>query len=265
LDECIERGMTTTDFAAYGTYNCPEIQTPGGVNVGDSLAVLKKLIFDDKKVTMKELLDAMYNNWEGKEDLRQMCLAVPKFGNDNDEADQMARWVQHGSQEVLGRFTDYWGAQVRSQGAITSGYYSYGRACPATPEGRFDSEPFADGSISPMAGRDTKGPTATMKSVSKVDPQMANELLLNQKFMPQFLEKENKKLFADYLKTWYDLGCWHVQFNVVDKDVLLDAQVHPENYPDLVVRVAGYSSYWVDLGKPMQDDIIKRTEQSFSC
>ncbi|MBW1901736.1 MAG: hypothetical protein JRJ20_08880, partial [Deltaproteobacteria bacterium] len=251
LDECIERGMTTTDFAAYGTYNCPEIQTPGGVNVGDSLTVLKKLVFDENKVTMKELLDAMLNNWEGKEDLRQMCLAVPKFGNDNDEADQMARWVQHESQEVLGKFTDYWGAQVRSQGAITSGYYSYGRACPATPEGRVDSEPFADGSISPMAGRDTRGPTATMKSVSKVDPQMANELLLNQKFMPQFLEEENKKLFADYLKTWYDLDCWHVQFNVVDKDVLLDAQKHPENYPDLVVRVAGYSSYWVDLGKPM--------------
>ena len=74
-----------------------------------------------------------------------------------------------------------------------------------------------------------------------------------------------KKLFADYLKTWYDLGCWHIQCNVVDKDVLLDAQKHPENYPDLVVRVAGYSSYWVDLGKPMQDDIIKRTEQSFGC
>ncbi|MBW1901878.1 MAG: hypothetical protein JRJ20_09605, partial [Deltaproteobacteria bacterium] len=86
-----------------------------------------------------------------------------------------------------------------------------------------------------------------------------------QKFMPTFLEGENKKLFADYLRTWHDLGAWHIQFNVVDKDTLVDAQEKPESYPDLVVRVAGYSAYFVDLGKPMQDDIIGRTEQCFSC
>ena len=89
-------------------------------------------------------------------------------------------------------------------------------------------------------------------------------MLFNQKFMPQSLEGENKKLFADYLRTWYDLGIYHVQFNVVDRDVLLDAQAHPQKYPDLVVRVAGYSAYWADLGKPLQDDIIKRTEQCFA-
>ena len=83
--------------------------------------------------------------------------------------------------------------------------------------------------------------------------------------MPQFLKDENKKIFSDYLKTWYDLGIWHIQFNVVDKDTLVDAQRRPEQYPDLVVRVAGYSSYWVDLGKPVQDNIISRTEQSFAC
>ncbi len=265
LEGLIEKGMSTTDCCGYGNYQNPEIQTSGPINVADSLSAIKKLVFDEKKVTIEELMDALRNNWEGREDLRQICMNAPKYGNDDDEADWMARWVHNKSQEVLGRYKDYWGGQVRSQGAIMSGYYGFGRACQATPDGRFDSEPFADGTCSPMAGRDTKGPTATLKSVGKLDPQMSNEMLLNQKFMTQFLEGENKQLFADYLKTWYDLGCWHIQFNVVDKNVLQDAQVNPEKYPDLVVRVAGYSAYWVDLGKPMQDDIIRRTEQSFSC
>ncbi len=265
LDECIERAASVTDFTAYETYQNPEVQVAGPINVADSLTAMKKLIFDEKKVTMKELLDALENNWEGKEELRQIFLNAPKYGNDIPEADKMARWVHHESQKVLGKYKDYWGGQVRSQGALTSAYYSFGRACQATPDGRLDSQPFADGTCSPMASMDKKGPTATLKSVSKIDPALANEMLLNQKFMPQFLEAENKKLFADYLKTWYDLGCWHIQFNVVDKNVLLDAQVHPENYPDLTVRVAGYSAYFVDLGKPMQDDIIRRTEQTFSC
>jgi len=204
--------------------------------VADSLTAIKHLVFDEKKVTIQELLEAMESNWQGKEDIQQMCLHAPKYGNDRDEADEMARWVHQESQKILGNHRDYWGGKVRSQGALTSAYYSFGRACQATPDGRFDSEPLADGTCSPMAGRDTQGPTATLNSAAKIDPLQANEMLLNQKFMPSFLEG--------------------------DKNVLLDAQEHPEKYPDLVVRVAGYSSYWVDLGKPMQDDIIRRTEQN---
>jgi formate C-acetyltransferase len=139
-----------------------------------------------------------------------------------------------------------------------------GRACPATPDGRRDADAFADGSGSPMAGMDTHGPTATLKSLSKIKPQRAHNMLFNQKFMPVCLEGENKRLFAQYLRTWYDLGIYHVQFNIVDKNTLFDAQVHPERHRDLVVRVAGYSAYWVDLGKPLQDDIIKRIEQCFA-
>jgi len=211
---------------------------------------------------MAEMIEAMHVNWQGKEVLRQVCLNLPKYGNDDEEADEMAQWVHWASQEELRKYKDYWGAEVWSQGAITSAYYSFGRGCPATPDGRFNSEPFADGTCSPMAGRDTHGPTATLNSVGKLNPMRANEMLLNQKFMPQFLDGASKKLFAQYLKTWYDLGCWHIQFNVVDKNILLDAQVHPEKYANLVVRVAGYSAYWVDLGKSLQDDIIQRTEQS---
>jgi len=260
---CIEKGMTVNDFAAYGNkYNNPEVQTIGAINVADSLTVIKKLVFDEKKVRMAELVEALRNNWKGKEELRQMCLNVPKYGNDDEEADAMAQWVHWASQEELRKYRDNWGAEVWSQGAITSAYYAFGRGCPATPDGRFNSEPFADGTCSPMSGRDIHGPTATLSSVAKLDPMKAKEMLLNQKFMPQMLTGANKKLFAQYLRTWYDLGCWHIQFNVVDKNVLLDAQVHPEKYPDLVVRVAGYSAYWVDLGKSMQNDIIQRTEQS---
>ena len=263
IDGCIEKALSTTDFVAFGNYNSPEIQTIGAINVADSLSVLKRLVFEEKKVAMAELVEALHTSWQGKEELRQMCLNVPKYGNDDDEADAMAQWVHWATREELCKYKDYWGAEVWSQGAITSGYYSFGRGCPATPDGRLNSEPFADGTCSPMAGRDSNGPTATLSSVGKLNPMRANEMLLNQKFMPQFLEGENKTLFAQYLKTWYDLGCYHVQFNVVDKDVLLDAQVNPEKYPDLVVRVAGYSAYWADLGKSLQDDIILRTEQNF--
>jgi formate C-acetyltransferase len=180
-------------------------------------------------------------------------------------ADKMAQWVHYESQGIIGKHKDIWGGRYRSNGGLMSANYALGRACQASADGRVDTEPFADGTCSPMAGRDNKGPTATLLSVACLDPLLANEMLLNQKFMPQFLKGDNKKIFSDYLTTWYDLGIWHIQFNVLDKKTLLDAQVHPENYQDLVVRVAGYSAYWVDLGKPVQDNIISRTEQSFSA
>ncbi len=263
LDECIERASLVNDFAAYETYNCPEIQIAGAINAADSLMVLKKLVFEEETITMEELQDAMKNNWEGKEELRQRCLNVPKYGNDNDEVDELAKWVHSETNGVMCQFLDYWGMPARSQGGLMSAYYSFGRACQATPDGRMMSEPLADGTASPMAGRDLYGPTATLQSLAKIDVALGNEMLCNQKFMPTFLEGENKEIFANYLRTWYDLGAWHVQFNVVDKGTLLDAQKVPESYPDLVVRVAGYSAYFVDLGRPMQDDIISRTEQSF--
>src|SRR4030042_3892159 len=116
---------------------------------------------------MAELIEALHNNWKGKEELRQMCLNAPKYGNDDDKADDMAQWVHWASQEELRKYRDYWGAEVWSQGAITSAYYSFGRGCPATPDGRRPNEPFADGTWSPTAGRGTPGPTATLRSVGK--------------------------------------------------------------------------------------------------
>jgi len=123
---------------------------------------------------------------------------------------------------------------------------------------------FADGTASPVAGTDKKGPTAVLKSVSKLDPLASFNHLLNQKFLPQFLEGPNKEAFASYLKGWCELGIHHIQFNIVDHETLKDAQEHPEKYSDMVVRVAGYAAYFVDLARPLQDEIIKRAEQTLA-
>ncbi len=128
---------------------------------------------------------------------------------------------------------------------------------------RQECQPFADGSLSPMLGRDTKGPTAVLSSVAKIEADQCYYQLLNQKFLPRFLEGENKEMFLAYLESWQELGIPHIQFNVVDRAALEDAQLHPDRHRNLVVRIAGYSAYFVDLSKGLQDSIIARTEQSF--
>ncbi|MFA4910615.1 MAG: glycine radical domain-containing protein [Desulfobacteria bacterium] len=146
---------------------------------------------------------------------------------------------------------------------MASAPYSFAISTWATPDGRKAGDPFHDGSITPESGMDRNGPTAALKSISKVDPLKSWNHLYNQSFMPQFLQGENANVFADYLKTWGDLGIHHIQFTVVDKDTMLDAQRHPEKHSDLIVRVCGYSAYFVDLSRGLQDEIVKRTEQCF--
>jgi formate C-acetyltransferase len=144
---------------------------------------------------------------------------------------------------------------------MAAGFQSIGLGCGPTPDGRLGGTPLSDGTLSPMVGADKNGPTAVLNSIGKI-PFMHTQLL-NQRFMPQLLEGENKKLFAQYLRAWYDQGTIpHIQFNVVDSQVLRDAQEHPEKYTDLQVRVAGYSAFWIDLAPETQDSIIARTEQS---
>ena len=151
----------------------------------------------------------------------------------------------------------------RTAGSTLSTNYGLALDTPATPDGRKDGETLADGTLSPVTGTDTSGPTAVLLSASKVNSLDTYNHLLNQKFMPQFLEGSNKEKFAAYLRSWLDLGISHIQFNVVDKATLLDAQENPDNYPNLIVRVAGYSAYFNDLSRGMQDHIIARSEQSF--
>jgi pyruvate-formate lyase len=197
--------------------------------------------------------------------MRQDFLNAPKYGNDDDYPDAWAvKTLTRIHDGTLNQVKDAWGYTVTIDGSTAAGFQSVGLGCGANPDGRLGGTTMADGTLSPMAGADKQGPTAVLNSAGKV-PYMHSQLL-NQRFMPQFLEGENKKLFAAYLKEWHAKGTVpHIQFNVMDSQVLRDAQERPENYTNLQVRVAGYSAFWVDLAPETQDAIIARTEQSLGC
>lgn len=256
LDGCIEKGQ---DCRQWSYYYKTIIGPMGATTLADSLAAIKKLVFEEKKVNMEELIEALKVNWEGKEELRQMFLTTPHFGNDDDYVDIIGCDVLEKTSKIVESFMNYHGFNYLLDGSSGSAFYGYSGLLGATPDGRKDRDPINDGTISPVNLRDKKGPTAILKSVSKVDPMITFNHLLNQKFLPEFLEGENRELFADYLKTWADLGIHHIQFNVADAQTLKDAQVNPEGYRDMVVRVAGFSAYFVDLPKGLQDSIIERT------
>jgi len=259
MDGCIEHGQ---DCRTYKYFANTIFQPIGQVTVVNSLAAMKKLVFEDKRVSMAELLDALKSNWEGKEDLRQMCInEAPKFGNDDDYVDLLGRDVYLRTTQTIRSFKNIYGGSFMEDGTGGSTYYSGGLLTGATPDGRKDTEWFNDGTISPAIGTDKKGPTAVLKSVAKIDHVGTFTHLFNQKFLPQYLEGTNRDAFVAYLRTWVDLGIHHIQFNVFDRQTLLEAQQNPEKYATLVVRVAGYSAYFVDLAKGLQDQIIARTEQ----
>jgi formate C-acetyltransferase len=262
LEGCIETGRETKKF----TYPSPVANLCiiiGPTNVGDAVAAVKKNVFDDQTVSMKTLMDALAANWEGYEDVRQLMVKAPKYGNDGDYADAVAADVQHRTSAAMARAKTRFGLPCRGDGSGISATYAAGAIVPATPEGRYSGEPLADATLSPVFGMDRKGPTAVLKSASKISTVKTYNHLLNQKFLPQALEGEMKEIFIDYLRTWGDLGISQIQFNVVDRETLIDAQENPEKHTDLLVRVAGYSAYFVDLSKGLQDSIIARTSQGF--
>ena len=260
LDEPLERGTDIKRLhKEHDTY--PAVFTLGMMTLVDSLVAIQKLVFDQKKYTMDQLIAALKTDWKSQEAMRQDFLNAPKYGNDDDYADAWAVRVATRFEETISQVQDAWGCSLTSDGGTAAGYQTVGLACGATPDGRHSMSHLTDGSRSPMAGADKKGPSAVLNSAGKI-PFMHTELF-NQRFMPVFLEGENRELFAAYLKTWYQKGTIpHIQFNVVDSATLRDAQEHPENYADLQVRVAGYSAFWADLPKGTQDSIIARTEQS---
>ena len=261
IEDCIGRGKSVQEGGAI--YNFTGPQGVGVANVGDSLAAIKKFCFDEQVVSLPELKKAMDNDYEGWEDLRQMLLnRGPKYGNDDDYAD-----------EIAVKATDIYCAEVQKytnprDGVFQPGLYPVSANVPlgaivaATPDGRKCGQPLADG-VSPQGGFDTSGPTATVCSVAKLDHTVAsNGTLLNQKFQPESLAGEEglQRLIA-VTDTFFKRGGFHVQYNVVSRDVLEDAQANPEEYKGLVVRVAGYSAFFTVLDKAIQDDIISRTEQ----
>lgn len=235
----------------------------GMINVADSLAVLKRLVFEEKKLSLSKIREALKANWEGYEDVRKMCLAVSKYGNDDDYADLIAKDLYQFLAETITSFDYVFGGKHQPGGISISSMWAGGAITGATPDGRYAGDVLADGSMSPMRGHDKKGPTAIIKSAAKIDQSLYASTLLNMKFHPSSLRTtEDLKKLSTLIKVYFEIGGKHVQFNVVDKETLVEAQKYPEKHADLIVRVAGYSAYFVQLGKNAQDEIIARTELS---
>jgi pyruvate-formate lyase len=209
------------------------------------------------------LSTAMRANWAGYEELQRMCLETPKYGNDDDYADLIAKDLYRFLAETITKFDYVLGGKHQPGGISISSMWAGGDITGATPDGRYATEVLADGSMSPMRGRDTNGPTAIINSASKIDQALYASTLLNMKFHPSTLgSTEDLRKLTSLIKTYFSLGGKHIQFNVVSREMLLEAQRQPESHADLVVRVAGYSAYFVQLGKKVQDEIIARSELS---
>jgi len=263
VEDCIGKGKSLQEGGAH--YNFTGPQGVGVANVGDSLAAIKKLVFDDKAVSAKELKSALDSNFADKEDLRQMLLnRAPKFGNDNDEVDNLAREGALIYCREVEKYTNPRGGQFQPGLYPVSANVPMGAGTGATPDGRQQGVALADG-VSPVSGRDMAGPTAAVNSVSKLDHHIAsNGTLFNQKFHPSAMEGESGLWnLAALVRSYFDQKGLHVQFNVVSREKLLDAQKNPDKYRNLVVRVAGYSAHFTSLDKSIQDDIIARTEHIF--
>jgi pyruvate formate-lyase/glycerol dehydratase family glycyl radical enzyme len=260
IDDCILKGRDYNDGGA--RYNTNYIQGVGLGTTTDSLTALKYNVFEKKHVAMSKMLDALKKNYDD-ENLRQKLLnKTPKYGNDDDYADEVMKSIFEAYFEAVDGRRNTKGGYYRINLLPTTVHIFFGKAVGATTDGRKAGEPVSEG-VSPVQGADRKGPTAVIKSVAKIDHVRTGGTLLNQKFTPQLLADEvGMNKLAQLVKTYFKLDGHHVQFNVVSSEMLRDAQKHPEKYRDLIVRVAGYSDYFVDLGVDLQNEIIKRTEHS---
>jgi len=262
VNDCVKSGKCMDDGGAVLNRSVTTLSS-GLVNVANSLAVIRRLCFEDKTCSVTELFYAVQENWKGFEMLRKKALAVPHWGNDDEYADtvfldlfgEYCAWVRQQD--------NYLGQPYDPSMLAISTPVPFGKVCGAFPDGRMSGEPLADGVTSPFPGTDKCGPTAVIRSSSKVDHTQIRGGLLNLKFHPSALmgETGSANLLA-LIRTYFESPGFHVQFNVVDSRMLKDAQEHPENYRDLVVRVAGFSAYWVEMSKALQDQVIWRTEHS---
>jgi formate C-acetyltransferase len=259
VDECLHKGLDVT--AGGARYNFSGIQVIQVANIADSLAVLKKLVFDEEVVGRKEMLDALKNNFNGNEILRQKCInRVPKYGNDIEWVDELGAYYIRWLSERTRQHRNHRGGEYHIGLYTVSAHVPMGQNVAATPDGRLSKTPLADGGLSPMYGRDRTGPTAVLKSVARIPSILAsNGTLLNMKFLPSFFENENdREKFNSFLKGFVQLPIHHIQFNVVTSGDLVKAKVDPEAYRDLTIRVAGYTAYFTSLAEDLQDEIISR-------
>jgi len=259
IDDCITRGR---DYYSGGArYNTTYIQCTGLGTITDCLSTLKKHVFEDKKFTMDELLNAVAHNFDGNEKMRQFIMnRTPFFGNDDDYADQIAVKVYDDLVEAIEGHPNTRGGKTQLNMLSTTCHNYFGSVCGASVNGRLAHFAISDGT-SPAHGADTNGPTAVIKSLGKLDQTKSGGTLLNVRFVPTLLKRdEDLKKLVSLIRAYFAMGGHHIQFNIVDTQTLLDAQQQPDDYKDLLVRVAGYSDYFNDMTEQLQNEIIARTE-----
>ena len=259
IDDCISKGK---DYYSGGArYNTTYIQCTGLGTITDCLSTLKKHVFEEKRFTMDELLTAVSNNFEGNEKMRQYIInRTPFFGNDDDYADSIAVKVYDDLVEAIEGHPNTRGGKTQLNMLSTTCHNYFGSVCGASVNGRLAKFAISDGT-SPAHGADTNGPTAVIKSLGKLDQTKSGGTLLNVRFVPTLLKRdEDLKKLVSLIRAYFNMGGHHIQFNIVDTQTLLDAQKEPENYKDLLVRVAGYSDYFNDMTEQLQNEIIARTE-----
>ncbi len=263
IDDCIENGKDYNDGGA--RYNTTYIQGVGLGTITDSLTSLKYNIFDNKIMTMKELLDAIDSNFKDYENIRnRLVRETPKYGNDEDYPDEIMKKIFDVYYTAVNGSPNTKGGFHRINLLPTTVHIYFGSVTKATPDGREEYHPLSEG-VSPVQGMDIKGPTAVIKSASKIEHLKTGGTLLNQKFTPQFLADDDGIAKLAYLiRAYFRMDGHHIQFNVVSADTLREAQKNPEQYRNLIVRVAGYSDYFINLGESLQNEIIARTEHMTS-
>ncbi|MBI4331661.1 MAG: hypothetical protein HY673_10315 [Chloroflexi bacterium] len=263
---CLEKGR---DCAVGGLshYDCWVIKDRGIIPAADSLTATKRLVYKEKRVSMGELLEALDSNFEGErgEAIRQLCLAAPKYGNDLDEADLMVRDAAKFSADVVKSEKNTFGGPYVINRNGQAWHYMAGKKLAALPNGRRKAEPLADGSLSATQGMDGNGPTALLNSALKADFKEADASVLTVKFPAPLLRGiELRDKVAGLTESFFKRGGSYIQYNILDAESLREARRHPEKYRDLIVRVGGYSAYFVNLSPEVQEELIQRTEHSLA-
>lgn len=262
IEHCLESGKDLSQGGA--KYNIgPVITGIGLAVVANSLAAVRKLVFDDQVCTMETMVRALQANWEGYEDLQEQAKNCPKYGNDDDYVDNIAIRVANHFYDEIHQYKDIFGSPFLTAFMGISNYIPMGRVLGATPDGRKNGEPSSEG-VSPFVGTDRSTPLAAMRSTAKVNQEIhSGGTLLNLRLNPELVAtKRGQSNLGAMIQTLFSLGAFHVQFNCISSEILRDAQENPDNYRDLLVRVAGYSTQFVNLSRSMQDAIIARTEHA---
>jgi len=262
IKDCIARGESLDDGGAI-VNGTPTTLSTGLVNVANSLSAVKKLLEDKKISSIDEIRESCKNNWTGFERLRKKAIESPKWGNNDDYVDTIYENLFDSYCEYVSENLNYLGVPYDPSMLAISTHTPFGKVCGASPDGRLAEEPLCDGVTSPYPGTDLNGPISVLLSAGKIDHTKIRGGLHNMKFHPTVLKGiEGSKKLLQLIRSYFGYPGFQLQFNIVDSEMLRDAQIHPENYRDLIVRVAGFSAFFVELSKSIQDQVIQRTEHS---